>query len=771
MSSVEKLKYRALEFYLRQSLLFLLLLTSFGGSVWAQGGPDANCPFGAIAQLEQLKHRAESFDSYGVQIVHPHSQAKVAMLHPRFAEGVDLEAHPAWFSFDTGDGAKSIALKVPPETGRAALDPKEELAWDDLIKGTGRVEKNIEGNKLRPATRDFNGRFEISEGFRDAVNTEILQRAGLRSAQPRAIIDLGMTADFGGFQETAANYVRRFRFQTRVSNLAELGATERKVQVDAAMASLRLHEGAAAPKNYEEYFDFMLRQAAKNAAILQGTGFTQDSLHFGQMTLAGELVDLGIGQFDSARLPGVKNALHDWFRFERQPLLFLNMLYKTHSVKAEPFPVRLGPDSATFKSQDSLFGFIRSFDPEAASRILASDPEKKFWKYYEEAYSRFDSGKFQKDVLDHRGDFYKFDPSPQLSHLDPASREKVEKRFQEKLAQTREHYEKQELTWARNGLTAAHQETILQETLQELGLPAREAPRPSMFTGTDGQFFGQAASTNQLFDPSWRPLDRIARIRLDSFAEKHPAQVAWAKAPDGRDVLIVSTKGLEGPARKTLENDYAEAIKDFIVPIQQPGQEHLLLATNGNVVDLNLRTTDPTLQVRNYRLPSKSRLEPLIMLPPAERYDWDSYVQNVTTNTTGTLGPQQSNFRRSVDYLLYYAKLRKSHPATIDTRDLRTAGQANNNRFLGNCTHNCTSWVSTAPIQGRPLHEILGMPQEEVKDEAATQASKFVNFVQQRADPSRVPAMVYISDLDPQSARQQLLQDFANAPKSASPAP
>jgi hypothetical protein len=436
----------------------------------------------------------------------------------------DSEAHSwltDWFSWDKSERTDARAeadFLVPPEAARAFLLPRpgNRHQVDVLIKGTGLVEKFVRRNKLRFASRGFNGAVELSACDRDAVNTELLTQAGVKTALPLAAMNKGRTATFHGHHEWTANYARAFGDQTRLSNLAELSRSQRKAAIDRAMAYLRTQEGDAAPRTYEDYFWYMTDLAAKHAAIYQAIGFTQDSLHWGQMTLVGEMVDFEMGTFVKPTSKGEDKTIYPWFRYERQPILFANMLYRTHSVKAEPEPVRLPRSSKTFQAQESLFGFIRSFAPRAAAAIEAGDPERRFWEQYDAIFARFDERAFQKEVLSRHGEFYDWTPDRVLAHLPDGLRQTAQKHYERRLNALRSQFESDKPTSESRGPASIHKQLLFAETLHTLGAKryARllDCEPRGPWTGRAGDFLN-ATEPQGHDDLTWRPMDIRSRSR------------------------------------------------------------------------------------------------------------------------------------------------------------------------------------------------------------------------------------------------------------------
>jgi Protein adenylyltransferase SelO len=267
---------------------------------------------------------------------------------------------------------------APREASRAVLlsDGGSQYGYDIQVKGVGRVIRESSGNEMRHSPRELDGTLALSEACRDFVFSEILRELGVSVAEPLGIVEHGEAFVSGESSEWICNYVRAFRCHTRISDLLGLSPEDRKALVDDAIQRLPLSPSGRR-MDYVEYFFFLLEIVTKSAAVYQATGFTQDHLHLGQLSLAGELMDFGIGHFDRSG----SAVLAPWFRHERQPLLLQNLLYRSHALKAEPVPSEIPADS--LEQEDCLFGLLRSFAPEAAKQIEAKDPVALFWARFQ----------------------------------------------------------------------------------------------------------------------------------------------------------------------------------------------------------------------------------------------------------------------------------------------------------------------------------------------------------------------------------------------------
>lgn len=400
---------------------------------------------------------------------------------------------------------------VPPETGRAVLFPNwnHHLYHELLIKGTGPVERFIYNNKLRDSSRSFDGFLEISEAERDLVYSEILHLAGVRVAAGIGVVNHQRIQVHPTFTAWIGNYVRGFRSQIRISNLFEMAPLARKKYIDIAMERMG-QTREEVPSNYVDYFNTMVELCARNVALLQAIGFTQDSLHYGQITLCGEQVDFGIGSFKRPAYVGQVNTLHPWFRFERQPILVQNILYKTHAVKAEPFPAVLARDSRAVREQRTLFGAIRSFCKRSADQIEASNPVERFWQVYNDTYGRFDLLRFKQEVLDRFESYFNWEPENMLAQIPEERRLAVAGCYSELLSKLNDHYENQIATWDRYGATAIHRQILFGQAARQTIPPGITLDFSNEEVGVwrsqaHRNYISQNLKSNPIRDLSWKP--------------------------------------------------------------------------------------------------------------------------------------------------------------------------------------------------------------------------------------------------------------------------
>jgi hypothetical protein len=357
----------------------------------------------------------------------------------------------------TGHGS-TMAI-APPESGRSVLlEPISHPFFSEVLaKGIGPVERFIKNNKLRCSDYNFNGFLELSEACRDFINSEILHALGANIVRPLGIVEHNQLADFGKFQEWSCNYIRGFICQTRLSNLFDLSGDDCKVLIDHSIQCLSKAFNLKT-LDYSEYFYFVLDRLAKTSAIFQAAGYTQDSLHAGQITLAGESVDLGIGHFRIHEMTSesFQQVLHPWFRFERQPILFQNFLYRTHSLKSEPEPVELPLSSETRQKQESLLGVIRKFAPNSARKIELSNPVLQFWERFKKYFNSFEKYNLAAKAISFKKNAWSNSEYQRIYSLSGTSRDIFFGEHKRILT----NYESQIASWDRPGLPNAFLEVL-----------------------------------------------------------------------------------------------------------------------------------------------------------------------------------------------------------------------------------------------------------------------------------------------------------------------
>jgi hypothetical protein len=318
--------------------------------------------------------------------------ADLVWLHPELRLHQD-KVLAAWSLTRADQG--EIILEIPSQTGRAALAAEKfGLPGEVLLKGTGLNPETVEEvAKIRyyPSTKipkAGDGLYGIREAFADFINSSMLESADIQVPKIRAIIQREDRHPLAGYR--TAIMAREFINQTRISNLYALETSEARAELDRATEILHKKGITQTKLDTEELYFFLLERMARTTARLQDLGFEHSYLHSQQVTLAGELADNGTGTwlsdkgFQSYR--GTDRP--QYFKYDRQPTLALNMFIRAHGLTQERI-VRLAEGSETLKEQThSLLGVLMRIDPESAKRIAQRDPEKVFWAVYKEELSR-----------------------------------------------------------------------------------------------------------------------------------------------------------------------------------------------------------------------------------------------------------------------------------------------------------------------------------------------------------------------------------------------
>lgn len=408
----------------------------------------------------------------GSAFVSPVPQAQLLWRNPilNFAGPSSQDLMNAWavrrVEHDTGR-----SLNVPTQTGRALLASEHfNLKGDILLKGTGlnSEQSSVESvGKIRyeVATKTAkigDGMFTVRESFADMLNSETLRNAGVVVAKPIAIFSTG---DRHSSSDAALGiYVREFLVQTRLSNLEVMSDEDVRTALDEAAEKLFRAGHTDRKLNRVELYFFLMKRMAHNVAILQKQSYRHNYLHSQQVTLAGELVDLGTGTWlDGYRQDsyGRPESL-SYMSFENQPLLIQNMFVRSHSLTAEGGPVRLAAGSSTLKTQNhSLLGLYRRVDPQAASEIERSDPENLFWDFYRSA----EKGTLSPTKMRAR------DYSPSFSAFAARHRFEFDSASMKKLS---EQFEQIKLDWAVDQLP----DVFIQQHLMKNQMRASWGPTP-----------------------------------------------------------------------------------------------------------------------------------------------------------------------------------------------------------------------------------------------------------------------------------------------------
>lgn len=376
------------------------------------------------------------------------SQVESVMVHPDYRDQFSEDSFAqefAWFrqhAHSELQEATEIKLSVVPvQCGRArqvAIKLKDGSSHVTAKGGGTNPEFSHDKNLMRyqdstfQSRPGFDGKFLYAEAIQDFFNSEVLRRIGVTVSRPVGIIDIGRDDSLFSFhadqgQKRACIYVRSFINQTRISDLSAMETQE----VQGLLENLRheLFESKQTHKLFslEELFYFIADRIAKSAAILQASGFKHGVLHAQQMTVAGELCDLGTGYW-----MGFPELFHwnqrdlcPYSKFSRQPITMQNLVVRTHVLSGEESAL-LADDSRTRLEQKfSLLGAFQRAFPILAQKIKNQNPAHFFWKSFEFHLRHIDLTNFNKNfdprsiLPNHEVSKFRIDRIDSLKSLEP----------------------------------------------------------------------------------------------------------------------------------------------------------------------------------------------------------------------------------------------------------------------------------------------------------------------------------------------------------------
>ncbi len=313
-------------------------------------------------------------------------------------------------SYPLLESANYRSLGIPAQSGRAALSfDTFGRQGDILIKGSGlNPERVSEVGKIRydhvtGQVKPMDGNFLVREALLDQMTTEILMGYGVRAAKPLAIISFENDQDSS--EALKGVYVREFLNQTRLSNLSLLDDNSLAEEFKrAAKAIQRVHQ-TNQPMNLEQHFFYLMDEMAKMVAVFHYLGFEHRFFYSQQVTLAGEITDLGTGSwlYDDSKFSNLNSNVEiPYLSFDNQVLLGLNMLMRTHALKTDS-PGRLSQESETLRTQKkSLLAAIRRIDPAVEESIHQKNPELVFWRSFTHHLSELYAREAPPVLLRHR---------------------------------------------------------------------------------------------------------------------------------------------------------------------------------------------------------------------------------------------------------------------------------------------------------------------------------------------------------------------------------
>lgn len=230
--------------------------------------------------------------------------------------------------------------------------------------------------------------------------------------------------------------------------------------------------------------------------------------------------------------------------------------------------------------------------------------------------------------------------------------------------------------------------------------------------------------------------------KLSSFLGKHPGNarvvegVPFKKKPESskntslRPVLVLSFHGLSAAEKDQLLADYRDLMTGpFVSFYLWERTTHLFFQNDGKFYDFGFwvipfmgrefKTKFYRFRDRVIKLPNSRRLETVISLSAAEKANLATYTAN-----------------------LFRIGYRRMLGKYFDPGSQVSVGKLEDNR--GNPGHNCTSWITTAPIgeKGECLIELLGSNRGH---QIGTNPGWWAHWMLYSATPERVPLVIYWS--------------------------
>lgn len=231
--------------------------------------------------------------------------------------------------------------------------------------------------------------------------------------------------------------------------------------------------------------------------------------------------------------------------------------------------------------------------------------------------------------------------------------------------------------------------------------------------------------------------------KLSGFLNAYPnnlklvEDVPFKKKPESsmrqsknRKVLVISSFGLTRAEKRSLLKNYRDLVTDDLVSFSVwERTTHLFFQNNGSFFDFgfwvipywygkHITTKFYRFRQRAIRFPSSRRLEPLILVNPTEKMNVGIYLKNLAKDYKRVLGN-------------YF------DPGCQETN----ARLEDNRAKLG---HNCTSWITTAPIGANQecLIELLGSNRAH---EIGTNPGWWLHWILYSAPEERIPLVLYWS--------------------------
>jgi len=207
---------------------------------------------------------------------------------------------------------------------------------------------------------------------------------------------------------------------------------------------------------------------------------------------------------------------------------------------------------------------------------------------------------------------------------------------------------------------------------------------------------------------------------------KFRLNVRGEKRKTGRNLLVISTFGLDSAGKERLREAYLADLGDYIsFPIKERS-EHLYTRVGAKVYNFGhwgrfFGVWLAHFRAREFRIPKKRVLEMVLKVNESETAKLRTYIRNIQRRRRRVLGHFDQNGTQFTEGLLH-----------------------NNRPLKGG--HNCSSWIATAPIGSsqEPLLELLGGDREL---EIGTNPGWWSNWLGATASPERVPFAIFWTTL------------------------
>lgn len=208
----------------------------------------------------------------------------------------------------------------------------------------------------------------------------------------------------------------------------------------------------------------------------------------------------------------------------------------------------------------------------------------------------------------------------------------------------------------------------------------------------------------------------IANVKFDYSATPYDATEP-KRFVGNRNLLVISLHDMRFDDRDSLKAKLLEAVSgESISHPLGSGAGHLYSRVGKEVYDYF-----PTYRKSDYSTSYGDRLEPVVLLKSQELAKLKTYVTNMYKLRDQALGPGNYDGTTS------------------------SVGKLDDNRPLCGIGHNCTSWMTTAPIgeNGERYFQLLGG--DFAKDQYAVNPGWLLLYLATEADPQRVPYMIYFT--------------------------